>query len=624
MTMTIHKIRKSYLDYFQKQDHSVIPSASLVPENDPTTLFTGSGMQPMVPFLLGETHPLGLRIVDSQKCFRSQDIDEVGDNRHTTFFEMLGNWSLGDYFKEDQLSWVFTWLTKELGLNPQNLYVTVFKGSKDIPRDDESVELWKKIFAESGIEAKDIDNSETEGLQGGRIFYYDELSNWWSRNGTPSKMPLGEPGGPDSELFWDFGESLNLHESSDFSKQPCHVNCDCGRFLEIGNSVFMEYVKTESGFEALPQKNVDFGGGLERITAAVANDPDIFNIGAFGRMKSVVEELSGKSYEESTHAFRVILDHVRAAVFLIGDDVIPSNKDQGYFTRRLVRRAVRFGRNLGINESFCGRVGGEVVSEYSEIYSNLADKKSEIVKELELEEAKFVKTLEKGEGEFKKMFNRSNSISGEDAFILYSTYGFPIELTEEMAQEQGQEVDRDVFTQEFKKHQDLSRAGSTQKFAGGLADHSEATVKLHTATHMLHKALRDVLGVHVEQRGSNITPKRLRFDFSHGEKLTDDQKQKVEDLVNENILKGLKVHYEILNLEEAKKRGAIGLFEDKYAQLSGKIKVYFIGNEVAEESYSTEVCGGPHVENTSELGHFKIKKEESCASGIRRIKAVLD
>ncbi len=622
--MTIHEIRTSFLNYFQKQAHAVIPSAPLVPENDPTTLFTGSGMQPMVPFLLGESHPLGMRIADSQRCFRSQDIDEVGDNRHTTFFEMLGNWSLGDYFKKEQLLWIFEWLTKEIGLDPKNLYVTVYRGNSDVSRDNESVELWQQIFSTVGIDAVAIDNSEKNGLQNGRIFYYDDSKNWWSRFGSQEKMPNGEPGGPDSEMFWDFGENLRFHEVSKFANEPCHVNCDCGRFVEIGNNVFMEFIKTESGFEPLPQKNVDFGGGLIRIAAAAANDADVFNVSVFSGMKSTIESLSGKSYAENTRAYRVILDHLRAAVFLIGDGVIPSNKDQGYFSRRLIRRAVRFGRNLGISEPFSGRVGEQVIEEYSEIYGNLSEKRSRIIEELNREEEKFLKTLEKGEKEFVKMFEASKAISGKDAFILYSTFGFPIELTEEMAEEQGQVVDRDIFTQEFKKHQDLSRSGSTQKFAGGLADHSDATVRLHTATHMLHKALRTVLGTHVEQRGSNITPKRLRFDFSHGEKLTDEQKRQVEDLVNANIKKDLKVHYEILSLEEAKKKGAIGLFEDKYAQLEGKIKVYFIGGEVTEDSFSSEVCGGPHVNQTSELGLFKITKEESCASGIRRIKAILD
>ncbi|NQV89209.1 MAG: alanine--tRNA ligase [Parcubacteria group bacterium] len=622
--MTIHEIRTSFLNYFQKQAHVVIPSASLVPDNDPTTLFTGSGMQPMVPFLLGETHPLGVRVADSQKCFRSQDIDEVGDNRHTTFFEMLGNWSLGDYFKKEQLPWVFEWLTKEIGLNPKNLYVTVYRGNDDVSRDEESVGLWQKIFSDVDIDAVVIDNSEKDGLQNGRIFYYDDSKNWWSRFGSQEKMPQGEPGGPDSEMFWDFGESLKLHDASKFRTEPCHVNCDCGRFLEIGNNVFMEFIKTESGFEFLPKKNVDFGGGLLRIAAAAANDPDVFNTHIFSGMKTVLESLSGKDYVGNTHAYRVILDHLRAAVFLIGDGVIPSNKDRGYFSRRLIRRTVRFGRNLGITESFCGKVGEQVIKEYCDVYRNLLDKRVLILEELTREEEKFVRTLEKGEKEFVKMFSASKSISGENAFVLYSTYGFPIELTEEMAVEQGQIVDREKFTQEFKKHQDLSRSGSTQKFAGGLADHSDATVQLHTATHMLHKALRTVLGTHVEQRGSNITPKRLRFDFSYGEKLTDEQKQQVEDLVNTNINKDLNVHYEILSLEEAKKMGAIGLFEDKYAQIEGKIKVYFIGGEAAEESFSREVCGGPHVNQTSELGHFKITKEESCASGIRRIKAILD
>jgi alanyl-tRNA synthetase len=626
--MTIHSIRDKYLTFFESKAHKVIASASLIPENDATTLFTGSGMQPMVPFLLGEPHPDGKRIADSQKCFRASDIDEVGDNRHTTFFEMLGNWSLGDYFKEEQIPWIFEFLVKEVGLDPNRIYVSVFGGNEEIGigRDTESVEIWKKVFEDQGIDAKDIDQSENDGLQGGRIFYYDETKNWWSRSGVTAKMPIGEPGGPDSEIFWDFGEELRLHEKSKFSQSACHINCDCGRFLEIGNNVFMEYVKTENGFKALPNKNVDFGGGLIRIAAALNNDPDVFNVSVFNGVREILESTSGRVYAKDsseTTAFRVIMDHLRAATFLIADGVVPSNKDQGYFTRRLIRRAIRFGRRLEMKQGFVSDVAKVVIDEYIDTYPILQQNRESIVDELSHEEEKFSKTVVKGEKEFEKMFESNKAITGSDAFVLYSTYGFPLELTEEMAEEKGQQIDRAVFKKEFEQHQKLSRAGSSQKFAGGLADHSEATVQLHTATHMLHQALRTVLGDHVEQRGSNITPKRLRFDFIHQEKMTDVQKAEIEKIVNDQIKKALPVHYEILDFEEAKTRGAIGLFEDKYAELGGKIKVYFIGDKVTDAYFSKEVCGGPHVKNTSELGEFKITKEESVAAGVRRIKATL-
>lgn len=626
--MTTHELRQKYLDFFQSKRHAIIPSASLVPDNDPTTLFTGSGMQPMVTYLLGEAHPSGERVADSQKCFRAQDIEEVGDNRHTTFFEMLGNWSLGDYFKAEQIPWMFAFLTKELGLDPKNLYVTAFRGNEalGLERDDESVLLWQEQFRSVGIDAAAVDFSERDGMQGGRIFFYDEKKNWWSRAGVPDNMPEGEPGGPDTEMFWDFGEEKGLHEQSVFANQPCHVNCDCGRFVEIGNNVFMQFRKTASGFESLPKQNVDFGGGLERMVAAVNNDADVFNIDVFAGAKEVIESLSGKTYGETeaeTHSFRVILDHLRAATHLIGDGVNPSNKDQGYFVRRLLRRAIRHGRKLGIEQTFTVQVSDRFVHAYREAYPHLEEKHEAIVHELKREEEKFAKTISKGEKELEKMMEKNGKLSGDDAFVLYSTYGFPLELTIEMAEEKGQKIDVATFEKEFKKHQDLSRAGAEQKFAGGLADHSEETVRLHTATHLLHQALRTVLGDHVLQKGSNITKERLRFDFNHPEKMTREQIQEVEDIVNAQIKKALPVHYEILDVEEAKNRGAIGVFDDKYAQLGGKIKVYFVGDEPTGEYFSKEVCGGPHVENTSELGSFKIQKEESSSAGIRRIKAVV-
>jgi alanyl-tRNA synthetase len=616
--MTSNEIRQKYLDYFKSKGHAVLPSASLMPENDPSTLFTGSGMQPMVPFLLGQPHPEGKRLVDSQKCFRSQDIEEVGDNRHTTFFEMLGNWSLGDYFKEEQISWMFDFLTKEISLDPSRLYITVFRGNEEIgiPRDAKAVELWKAKFAEAGIDAKDIDFSERDGMQDGRIFYYDEKKNWWSRVGVPGKMPVGEPGGPDTEMFWDFGAELGLHETSSFKDEPCHINCDCGRFMEIGNNVFMEYVRTKEGFELLPQKNVDFGGGLERIVAAKHNNPDVFHGDLFDRMRQLIESLSGKTYAKNpqeTKAFRVVMDHLRAATFLIADGAFPSNKDQGYFTRRLIRRAVRFASQLGIEEMVCVRLAEAVLQSYQDAYPALTKQKSVIMEELQKEEDKFRKTLQTGLKEFEKLKGQA-AITGEQAFLLFSTYGFPLEMTQELAAEAGLQVDTIEFAKEMDKHKDQSRLGAQQKFSGGLADHSQESTRLHTATHLLHTALRKVLGDHVYQKGSNITPERLRFDFSHPDKMTKEQIAQVEQLVNDAIKADLPVSFVEMDIEEARKTGAIGVFEERYGN---KVKVYKMGD------YSMEICGGPHVNHTGELGGFKILKEEASSGGVRRIKAVV-
>jgi alanyl-tRNA synthetase len=637
--MSVDELRKKYLDFFSQRGHAIVPSASLVPENDPTTLFTSSGMQPMVPYLLGEPHPEGTRLTDSQKCFRSQDMDEVGDNRHTTFFEMLGNWSLGDYFKKEQIAWMFEFLTREIGLDPARLYVTVFRGNAQVPRDEETVQHWKEAFLSAGMDAKAVDFSERDGMADGRIFYYPEQKNWWSRSGVPGSMPIGEPGGPDTEMFWDFGVERGLHERSTYAAKPCHVNCDCGRFTEIGNNVFMQYKKTAAGFDLLPNQNVDFGGGLERLATAVQDDPDIFRVDLFDRARKALESVTGKTYGEDpkeTFAFRVILDHLRAATFLVGDGVLPSNKDQGYYVRRLVRRAVRFGNRLGARDAYGGVIASAYVETYQRVYPELLERRRVILLELKKEEEKFRVSLEKGLREFEKIFTSTASISGFDAFNLYQSYGFPWELTEELAREKGQTVDRMVFQDEFKIHQARSRSGSEQKFVGGLADHSQDVVRLHTATHMLHQALRTVLGDHVFQRGSNITKDRLRFDFAHPEKLTVDQLARVQAIVNEAIQKDLPVHYEILDIAEAKRRGAIGIFQDTYAQLGGKVKVYFIGGASTDKPgdrsegqalddgyFSREVCGGPHVERTGELGIFSIVKEEAVAAGVRRVKAVL-
>ncbi len=621
--LTTNDIRQKYLDFFKKHGHAVIPSSSLLPENDPTTLFTGSGMQPMIQYLLGEKHAAGTRIADSQKCFRSGDIEEVGDNRHTTFFEMLGNWSLGDYFKNEQIPWMYEFLIGELKLEPKNLYVTVFRGNSDIGvgRDDEAIALWTKCFADSGIDTSVIEDADTNGLQGGRIFTYPEKKNWWSRAGVPANMPIGEPGGPDTEMFWDFGVELGLHEQSPLADPVCHVNCDCGRFMEIGNNVFMQYVKTAEGFKALPQRNVDFGGGLERIAAAVNGNPDVFLIDAFSSARAALEHSTNKTYgsnDEDTYAFRVILDHIRAATFLIGDGVLPGNKDQGYFVRRLLRRAVRFARKLGVANAIVRSVSEAYIEMYKEAYPNLDEKREAILGAIETEETKFAKTIEQGLRELKKIVDRGNGVTGTDAFNLYQSFGFPLELTtEELQRSYSLNVDADQFAVDFKKHQDLSRAGSEQKFAGGLADHSVETTKLHTATHLLHQALRTVLGNHVAQKGSNITAERLRFDFSHGEKMTPEQVTEVEKIINEQITKDLPVKFEMLTVDEAKDRGAIGLFGDKYATIGDKIKVYSVGD------FSKEICGGPHVEHTGELGGITLVKEEAVSAGVRRIKAIL-
>jgi alanyl-tRNA synthetase len=622
--MTSKEMRQRYLDFFAKRGHKVIPSALLVPENDPTTLFTGSGMQPMLPYLLGQTHPLGTRIVDSQKSFRTGDIEEVGDNRHTTFFEMLGNWSFGDYFQEEQLPWIFEFLTSELKLDPEKIYVTVFAGDKknNLPQDDKAVEIWKRLFKEKGIEAADSmmgteEEAAEKGMkEGERIFYYG-AKNWWSRAGGPDKMPIGEPGGPDSEMFYRFDQ---IEHDPKFGKN-CHPNCDCGKYIEIGNSVFMQYVKVaENTFEMLPAKNIDFGGGFERMMMAVLNSPDIFDIDILKGTIETLEKLSSKKYSDPqyTKSFRVIADHLRASIFLIGDGVSPANSDQGYFVRRLLRRAVRYWDTLGIKEGGLSTLVDSILAFYSNSYPDTVAKSNTIKTEIQKEEEKFRKTLLQGIKEFEKVSKAD--ISGEEAFRLFSSYGFPIDLTIELAKERGLKVDIDTFDTEFKKHQDLSRSGSEKKFKGGLADTSDASLRYHTATHMLNAALRQVLGTHVMQKGSNITPERMRFDFSHPEKLTPEQLQAVTDLVNQKIAEGLPVSYTEMPIAEAEKTGAVHAFGEKYGDV---VKVYSVGDE-STGYFSREFCGGPHVSNTKELGHFKIVKEEAVSQGVRRIKAILE
>lgn len=661
--MTLNEVRQKYLAFFSDKirKHVVIPSASLVPENDPTTLFTGSGMQSMLPYLLGEKHPLGIRIADSQKCFRSGDIEEVGDNRHTTFFEMLGNWSLGDpstgvragYWKEEQLSWLFEFLTKELHIKKERLWVTCFEGDKNLglPKDEESAGIWKKI-----------------GMAEDHICFYGTKKNWWSRSGVPENMPVGEPGGPDSEIFYDFGTELGLHEKSEWKNEKCHPNCDCGRFMEIGNSVFMEYRKippAEDGsapftkgrmsphaFDTLRQRNVDFGGGLERITAAANNEPDVFKLDVFGKAIKNLEAYTEKIYQddENKKSYRIVLDHIRAAVFLMADGIMPSNVDKGYFVRRLLRRAILHLDNLQMDGNQLHNPLDSLVNSYKAIYPKLLDRKREIEGVLNHEEQQFRKTLSQGKKrmaqigffEFDEVDAVRNTISHgdprpEDFFDLYTTYGFPPELVfEDLAEKQrllmeSGYMDEPWLTEErrrelvrgFQKlmmeHNNSSRAGAEQKFKGGLADHSEQVVKYHTATHLLHQALREVLGTHVGQKGSNITAERLRFDFTHPTKMTPEEIKKVEAIVNEKIKAALPVQKVVLPLAEAEKTGALHFFGEKYPD---QVNVYFIGDSLAT-AFSKEFCGGPHVTNTSEISHFKIAKEEAVSAGIRRIKAVV-
>ncbi len=632
---TFNEIRSSYLEFMKREGHAIIPSASLVPQNDPTTLFTGSGMQPLVPYLLGKEHPEGNRVADSQKCFRSMDIEEVGDNRHTTFFEMLGNWSLGDYFKKEQLPFFFHYLTDEIGLDPNKLFVTVFIGDEanNVPRDTESVAIWKELFASKGIDAQDVligseEEGYEKGMQGGRIFYYDAKKNWWSRAGTPEKMPVGEPGGPDSEVFYDFGTPHDPKWGTE-----CHPNCDCGRFLEIGNSVFMQYMKQQDGsFALLPKQNVDFGGGLERIAAAAHDNADVFTVGPLHTITTMLEMLSGKNYndERYTHAFRVIADHIRAAVFLIADGVLPSNTDQGYFVRRLLRRSVRFADKLELSHLSLGKLVAVIAKEYEGAYPELTERRIDIEAAIDGEESRFRATLAHGMKIFEKL-SADGVVTGDEAYVLFTTHGFPIELTEEIAKERGGTVDRAGFESAMEKHRADSRAGAEQKFKGGLADAGLATTRLHTAHHLLLKALQMVLGAHVHQRGSNITGERLRIDFSHGEKMTDEQKAEVERIVNAKMQEGLPVITSTMKLEEAEKLNAEHEFGAKYPET---VTVYSIGPTDAtadtpqfDQAFSIEFCGGPHVTNTRELadaGTFRIKKEEASSAGVRRIKAVIE
>lgn len=581
--MTSKELRQKYLEFFESKGHKVIPSASLIPENDPSVLFTTAGMHPLVPYLLGEKHPSGNRLTDVQKCIRTGDIDEVGDGSHHTFFEMLGNWSLGDYFKKEAIEWSIEFLTspKWLGLDKNRLAVSVFAGDGDAPLDDEAFETWKSF----GIPEK-------------RIAKLPKKNNWWG--------PAGETGpcGPDTEMFYWTGDPKEIPES---------FNDDNPKWLEIWNDVFMQYNKTKEGnFEPLKQKNVDTGMGLERTLAVLNGLDDNYKTDLFKPIIEKIEKLSGKKYEENQKAMRIIADHIKASTFILGDEkgIAPSNTGQGYVLRRLIRRAVRYGKQLGL-KSFTKNIAEVVVEMFGDIYPEILKNKEFILNNLEQEEQKFEKTLESGMKEFEK---------GTSPFVLFTTYGFPFEMTKELAQEKGLKIDEPKFYEELKKHQELSRTSSAGMFKGGLADAGEETKKLHTATHLLRQALEDVLHEKIMQKGSNINTERLRFDFTFSRKMTEEEKKGVEDLVNQKISERLPVNKIVMNKEEAEKTGAIHAFSEKYGD---EVSIYYVGNSI-ETAWSKEFCGGPHASNTGELGHFKILKEEAVSAGVRRIKAILE
>ena len=582
--MESSELRTKFLEYFEKKGHKIIPSASLIPENDPTVLFTTAGMHPLVPFLLGEKHPEGKRLADAQKCIRTDDIDDVGDDTHNTFFEMLGNWSLGDYWKEEAIKWSFEFLTKELKIPLERLAVSCFAGDSDAPKDEESAKIWEGL-----------------GIKKERIVFLLKEDNWWG--------PAGQTGpcGPDSEMFyWKLNDA----------PAPKVFDVNDKNWVEIGNDVFMQYVKDENG-KYLPakQKNVDTGMGMERTLAVLNGKENVYETDLFLPIIKKIEKISDKKYKDNKKAFRIIADHIKASVFLLAAGIEPSNLGRGYILRRLIRRAIRYAKQLEIKENFIAEIYHSVLEVYNGFYPEIENKKDFVLEQFKKEEEKFEKTLENGLKEFEKLKN----VSGKNAFNLYQSYGFPIEITEELAREKGVKVDVEEFKKELKKHQELSRTASAGMFKGGLADNSEQTTKLHTAAHLMLAGLRKVLGNDVYQKGSNINAERLRFDFSHKEKMTGGQIKDVENFVNGIIKKDLPVWFEEMPLEKAKEINAMGVFESKYGE---KVKVYFVGKD--KENVSKEICGGPHVERTGTLGHFKIIKEESSSSGVRRIKAILE
>ena len=625
--MNAQQIRNAYLDFYKQRGHAIVPRAPLVLTGDPTTLFTGSGMQPMIPYLLGEPHADGVRITDSQTCLRAQDIEDVGDNRHTTFFEMLGNWSLGDYFKEQQIRWMWEFLHDVVELDMSRVYITCYIGDEryNIPKDTEAANVWAELYEQANLSHEQADiGSEADGYtrgirDGERIFYYDGSKNWWSRNGSPETTPVGDPCGPDSEMFYDFGTP---HDPS--FGEHCHPNCDCGRFMEIGNNVFMAYRKVADGkFEELEQKNIDHGSGLERIAAAKLGNPDVFKISLMWPIIEKLEQLSGRKYEENLESMRVIADHLRAATFLAVDGCTPSNKEQGYVMRRLLRRAIRFANELGITNEFFEEIVPVIADLYVDDFPEVAANRDKIIITLMKEEKAFTRTLLKGTRHLLKF--TENGLTGDELFVLHDTYGFPIELSTEIAKREKIALSpdwRDVFDKRMTEQRQRSQTARKGQFHGGLEGAEPIHLKYHTATHLLGAALRKVLNApDLQQHGSNITAERLRFDFNH-DKLTPEEKQAVEDQVNAWIDADLPVSYKIYPTSEALEMGAIGAFGERYGD---EVKVYSIGDGDARVSF--EVCGGPHVSHTAELRdggkRFKITKEESSSAGIRRIKAKL-
>jgi len=665
--MNAQEIRNSYLEFFKERGHAVVKRAPLVLKDDPSTLFTGSGMQPMIPYLLGEPHPEGVRIADSQTCLRAQDIDDIGDNRHTTFFEMLGNWSMGDYFKEQQIEWMFEWLSEVVKLDMSRLYITAFIGAPEygIEKDTDAAAVWKRLFEAHGLSSDEAEiGSEEDGYargikDGERIFYYDGSKNWWSRNGGPETTPVGDPCGPDSEMFYEFDTP---HDPS--FGEFCHPNCDCGRFMEIGNNVFMAYRKVADGvFEPLEKPNIDHGSGLERIAAARIDSPDVFRISLMWPIIEKLQKLSGKSYESNTASMRVIADHLRAATFLAVDGCIPANKEQGYVMRRLLRRAIRYAFDLGIEQNFFEEIVPVIADLYADDYPEVAENRENIIAVLAKEEKVFRQTLRKGLLEMKKMaliekklwqrvqgglyenaqihdfsdgpqinpFKSSgekgvlNTLTGKEMFTLYDTYGFPKELSYESALLNGLDVTADweaSFEEAMNEQRNRSRTATKGEFKGGLGGDDLIHKKYHTATHLLQSALREIIGTGIQQHGSNITEERLRFDFSFDRKVTREELDKAEELVNGWIAEDVPVSFKLYPTQEALDMGAIGPFGERYAE---EVKVYQMGE--GDHIVSLEICGGPHVDHTGQLGEdgkkFKITKEEASSAGIRRIKAVL-
>jgi len=625
--MNAQEIRNSYLEFFKERAHAIIPRAQLIPFNDPTTLFTGSGMQPLLPYLLGQEHPSGVRLVDSQTCLRAQDIEDVGDNRHTTFFEMLGNWSMGDYFKEQQIRWFSEFLIDVVGLDPNKIYVTAFIGDEKngIPRDDEAANIWQKVFTERGIQADIAEvgsqaDGDARGIKPGeRIFFYDDGENWWSRGGGLEKTPIGDPCGPDSEVFYDFGPE-NHAEGYGLA----HPASDSGQFMEIGNQVFMQYSRNEDGsFTPLKKQNVDFGGGLERIAAARINSPDVFRISLLWPIIEKIQTLSGKNYESNTASMRVIADHLRAAVFLAVDGVKPANKEQGYVMRRLLRRAIRFAFDLGIEQNFFEEIVPVIADLYATDYPEVAVARDEVIATLVKEEKVFRQTLRKGLKQLEKF--AETGITGSELFTLYDTFGFPVELSTEEAYKQEitlSENWRQEFDDKMDEQRNRSRTATKGEFKGGLGGQDLIHKKYHTATHLLQSALREIIGTGIQQHGSNITEERLRFDFSFDRKVTREELDKAEVLVNGWIAADLPVSFKLYPTQEALAMGAIGPFGERYLE---EVKVYQMGE--GDAIASLEICGGPHVDHTGQLAEdgkvFKITKEEASSAGIRRIKAIL-